>query len=380
MPRRKAVWGSVVAGVILALGAVVTAGGPQQQGNRPPGTHQDNTEGKEWIKRLERPERIPGLKIDEVIAALELKPGDVIADIGAGTGAFTIPFAKAVAPTGKALAVDIWPDLLDYVAKKAVHEKAPTLQTVLAALDDPRLPKNQVDIAFFHDVFHNANDRQAYLRTLVSELKPGARIAIVEQEFDDPIAVKWDKPEDRITREQVKGWMAGVGFTLKAEFDMFEGEKNPVGTGLPSRWFVVYEQQAGRLPIIAGNGFIQVLVEVDGTVKVWGNPWTMDPSPGLGNGAKPGPKQELASPTVLSGVRDVVDAVVTITHVLLLKRDGTVLAWGQSGALGSGDDKDHYAPVPVIGLRGVKQIAASENFSAAVLSDGTVWFWGGDVQ
>ena len=240
MRLRSAVWTIVCGGVVLALAGVALAGGPQQQGNRPPGTHQDNTEGKEWIKRLERPERIPGLKFDEVIASLKLKPGDVIADIGAGTGAYTIPFAKAVAPSGKALAVDIWPELLDYVKGKAAKEKVTTLETVLAALDDPKLPKGQVDVAFFHDVFHNTNDRQAYLRVLVSELKPTGRIAIVEQEFDDPIAKKWDKPEDRITREQVKGWMAAVGFEQKAEFDIFEGAKNPPGTGMPARWFVVY--------------------------------------------------------------------------------------------------------------------------------------------
>ena len=124
--------------------------------------------------------------------------------------------------------------------EKAAKENVTNLQTVLAALDDPKLPRNQVDVAFFHDVFHNANDRQAYLRVLVSELKPGGRIAIIEQEFDDPIAKKWDKPEDRITREQVKDWMAGVGFKLKAEFDIFQGAKNPKGTGMPERWFVVY--------------------------------------------------------------------------------------------------------------------------------------------
>ena len=240
MSWRSAIWGLVCSGVVVALAGVAAAGGPQQQGNRPPGTHQDNTEGAEWIKRLERPERIPGLKIDEVIASLGLKPGDVIADIGAGTGAYTIPFAKAVAPTGKALAVDIWPELLDYVKQKAAREKVTTLDTVLAALDDPRLPKNQVDIAFFHDVFHNTNDRQAYLNVLASELKPGGRIAIVEQEFDDPIAKKWDKPEDRITREQVKGWMAAAGFELRAEFDIFQGARNPKGTGMPERWFVIY--------------------------------------------------------------------------------------------------------------------------------------------
>jgi SAM-dependent methyltransferase len=245
MPWRKAVWGMVLGGAILALVGTALADG-QQQGNRPPGTHQDNTLGTEWIKRLERPERILGLKFDEVIAALQLKPGDVIADIGAGTGAFTIPFARAVAPSGKALAVDIWPELLDYVRQKAAKENVTTIETVLAARDDPGLPKNQVDIAFFHDVFHNTNDRPGYLRTLVSQLKPGGRIAIVEQEFDDPIAKKWDTPEDRITREQVKGWMASVGFKLKAEFDIFEGARNPKGTGMPERWFVVYGRQGGR--------------------------------------------------------------------------------------------------------------------------------------
>lgn len=228
----------------LCGAAVLLAGmagsGFQQQGNRPTGTHQDNTEGKEWIRRLERPERIPGLKINEVVACLKLKPGDVVADIGAGTGAYTIPFAKAVAPSGKALAVDIWPELLDYINGKARHENVSNLQTILARLDDPSLPKNYVDVAFFHDVFHNANDRQAYVNVLASYLKPNGRIAIIEQEFDDPIARKWDRPNDRITRDQVKTWMANAGFHPAAEFDIFAGANNPKGTDMPERWFVVY--------------------------------------------------------------------------------------------------------------------------------------------
>lgn len=216
-----------------------SAQGPNQ-GDRPPGTHQDNTPGTEWIKRLERPDRIPGLKIDDVVKCLALKPGDVVADIGAGTGAYTIPFAKAVAPSGKALAVDIWPELLDYVKGKATQENVANLQTVLAQRDDPRLPNGQVDVAFFHDVFHNVNDRQAYLQRLVSYLKPGGRIAIIEQEFDDPIAKKWDKPEDRITNDQLKQWMAAVGYRQVSTFDIFEGPNNPPSTGMPQRWFVVY--------------------------------------------------------------------------------------------------------------------------------------------
>ena len=221
----------------LAGGLSVRA---QQQGNRPPGTHQDNTEGKEWIKPLERPERIPGLKIPEVVAALKLKPGDVVADIGAGTGAFALPFAKAVAPSGQALAVDISQDLLDYMNDKARKEHVSNLYTILGRRDDARLPQGAVDVVFFHDVFHNMNDRQAYLKVLAPSLKPGGRIAVVEQEFDDPIAKQWDLPEDRITKVQLDAWMTRAGFHLVAEFDMFQGAKNPKGTGMPARWFVVY--------------------------------------------------------------------------------------------------------------------------------------------
>jgi len=230
----------ILPGVMMALLAGTSGRAWQDQGGKPPDTHQDLTDAKTWIQRLERPERIPGLKTDAVVACLKLKPGDVVADIGAGTGAFSIPFAKAVAPSGKVLAVDIWPGLLDYINQKAKKENVSNLQTILAKQDDPLLPKNQVDVAFFHDVFHNTNDRQAYLKVLATYLKPSGRVAIIEQEFNDPIAKKWDFPQDRITKEQVKTWITNVGFQLVGDFDTFEGENNPKGTGMPERWFVVY--------------------------------------------------------------------------------------------------------------------------------------------
>jgi ubiquinone/menaquinone biosynthesis C-methylase UbiE len=219
----------------------------QRQGDRPLGTHQDNTGGNEWIARLERPERLPGLKIHAVVDALGLKPGLVVADIGAGTGAFAVPFALAVAPTGTSYAVDIWPELLDHIGRKAAAAGAVTLKTVLANRDDPLLPRDSIDVAFFHDVFHNVNDRPGYLRRLTPALKFEGRIAIVEQEFDDPIAKQWDRPEDRITRDQVRAWMASVGFELVGEFVLFLGNNNPPGTGMPERWFVVYQRTAHRI-------------------------------------------------------------------------------------------------------------------------------------
>jgi len=206
----------------------------------------DMTSGETWIDRLERPDRIPGLRFDAVIAALALKDGDVIADIGAGPGAFTIEFARAVGPSGRALAADIWPELMDYVQEKARREGVTNLETILCEPDDPRLPPDQVDIAFFHDVFHNIPDRQAYLELLASYLKPDGRIAIIEQEYNDPIAMKWDVPENRITREQVDTWMSNIGFQLVDELDLFQGENNPPGAGMPERWFVIYARSAAE--------------------------------------------------------------------------------------------------------------------------------------
>lgn len=244
MPWHAAVGRLLAIGMVMAWAGAGMADAPRQNGDYPPVVREDNTGGPEWIRRLERPERLPGLRIDEVIAALGLRPGMTIADIGSGTGAFTIPFARAVAPTGTAIAVDIWPELLNHVKQKAAREAAPTLKTLLAQRDDPLLPERSLDIAFFHDVFHNVNDRPDYLKRLATSLKPDGRIAIVEQEFDDPIAKQWDKPEDRITREQVRGWMASAGFELVREFDLFQGANNPKGAGMPERWFVIY-QRAG---------------------------------------------------------------------------------------------------------------------------------------
>jgi hypothetical protein len=82
----------------------------------------------------------------------------------------------------------------------------------------------------------------AYLKILAAYLKPAGYIVIIEQEYDDPIARKWDVPEDRITKEQVQTWMANIGFHLKAEFDIFQGINNPQGIGMPERWFVVYSR------------------------------------------------------------------------------------------------------------------------------------------
>ena len=95
---------------------------------------------------LEGPQRVATQKIDEVLAKLSLKPGMVVADIGAGSGLFSRPLAKAVAPTGKVYAVDIQQDLLDHINQRDKEENIRNIQTVLGEFDDPKLPAHDADL------------------------------------------------------------------------------------------------------------------------------------------------------------------------------------------------------------------------------------------
>ena len=187
-------------------------------------------ETKEWIQNLDRPERIAGLKIDKVLPLLKLKPGDKVADIGAGAGAFSLPFAKEVAPSGTVYAVDIDAGLLDYIAQKAKKENIANIQTVQGEFSDPKLPIHDVDLAFFHDVLHHIENRQAYLKALASYVKSTGRIALIEMNRDDPKTPHRNNPDMLLSKDEVKNWMAAAGFYPAEEFDVFGNPK----------WFIIY--------------------------------------------------------------------------------------------------------------------------------------------
>lgn len=172
---------------------------------------------EEWIKRLEDPKRLTNKKINEVISRLNLKPGDAVADIGAGSGVFSRPLAKAVAPTGKILAEDIEKGLLDYIEKRAAQEKINNIQTILGKPDDPKLPL-KVDLIFIYDVLHHIEHRQTYLKKLPSYLKPGGRVVIVDFFKDWPPRHE----QMRFSQEDFMQWMESAGFHKVREFDLFE--------------------------------------------------------------------------------------------------------------------------------------------------------------
>ena len=157
---------------------------------------------------LERPERERQERTDLLIAGLILSDDFVVADIGAGTGFFTFPIAQRV-PKGKVFAVDIQPEMLARIARRKVLEKVVNVETVLGEQDDPKLPKNQIDLAFIVDAYHEFSFPREMGERLKESLRPGGQLVLVEYRAEDPrVPIK---RLHKMSEVQVKQEMAAIG-------------------------------------------------------------------------------------------------------------------------------------------------------------------------
>jgi arsenite methyltransferase len=181
---------------------------------------------EEWINTLETAARLNNLKISETMKALALKPGQSVADIGAGTGVFTRRMANAVKPGGTVYAVDIDQALLDHIAESATEEGIGNVVPVLGEYDDPRLPDN-VDLALINDVLHHIEHRDVYLKNLAGYLNPGGRVALIE--FKPELGGHKDDPALQVTQAQATAWMTAAGLKQLEVIDLF-----------PDKYFVIF--------------------------------------------------------------------------------------------------------------------------------------------
>lgn len=207
---------------VLALASWVAVAGWTQPAAAQLGTRSAD----EWIRTLEASTRVQGLKIGEVTAALKLKPGMLVADIGAGTGVFSLPFARAVRPGGTVYAVEVDEKLLEHIAETATEQGVANVQTVYGEFHDPLLPPG-VDLAFIHDVLHHIEDRATYLKNLAGYLKPGGRIAIID--FKAGVGGHRNDAAMQLSQDQVTAMMAQVGLKPVEEIPLFE-----------DKWFVIF--------------------------------------------------------------------------------------------------------------------------------------------
>ena len=141
-------------------------------------------QGAAWLERKEREKEEEPAKL---LAALDLRPGMVVADVGAGSGYHTFRMAPLVGETGKVLAVDIQPQMLKLLADKAKQLGVKNVEPVKATETDPNLPANGVDLILMVDVYHEFSHPYEVTEKLVAALKPGGRLVFVEFRLEDPM-------------------------------------------------------------------------------------------------------------------------------------------------------------------------------------------------
>ncbi len=180
---------------------------------------------KQSALRWDDPKRDLWQLPDRVMAVLHLKQGYIVADIGAGTGYFSVRLAKSKAAP-KVYAVDIEPSMVSYVRERAAEEGLPNVIVVQAAADQPNLPE-PVDVILVVNTYHHIGNRGAYFRKLIESIKPGGRVAIIDFKPNSPVG---PPKEFRFPPEQFKSELGQAGYKLVAEHAF-----------LPRQYFLVFE-------------------------------------------------------------------------------------------------------------------------------------------
>jgi ubiquinone/menaquinone biosynthesis C-methylase UbiE len=189
--------------------------------------HRLHNDPKAYIGALEDPKRDAYQKPHEVVHALGLKPGDIIADIGAGSGYFTFHLARHVGDKGKVYAVDVSPEMILHVNRRIREFKMNNVVSVLADSDDPLLPDQSVNRFFICDVWHHIENPTKYLSLMKKILKPGGEVVIIDfhkKEF--PVGPPMNM---KIAREDVIKRLESNGYRLTKEH-----------TFLPYQYFLVF--------------------------------------------------------------------------------------------------------------------------------------------
>jgi len=177
------------------------------------GSHHDFKDVPRWVEAFEEKSRDAWQKPSEVVDYLGLQPGQVVADLGAASGYFSRPLARAVGPTGWVFAIEVeagfFPPLHDLAAKAGVYNIA----TVLASFDDPHLPEASTDVVFICDTLHHIEGRAAYYQKLKAALKANGRIVVVDFFPDREIPVG-PKKSERLSPEQVSQELRQAGLQV----------------------------------------------------------------------------------------------------------------------------------------------------------------------
>jgi arsenite methyltransferase len=189
--------------------------------------HKLHQDPKAYIAMLEDPQRDAYQKPHDVIMALDIKEGEAVADIGAGSGYFALRLAHHVGDKGRVYAVDINPDMIVYLNRRIRDLQLKNIVTILAAPDDPLLMDATINRFFICDTWHHIENQKQYLALMKKMLKPGGQVIMIEfQKKDLPVG---PPIEMKIAREDLVRQMEANGFKLAKEH-----------TFLPYQYFLVF--------------------------------------------------------------------------------------------------------------------------------------------
>jgi ubiquinone/menaquinone biosynthesis C-methylase UbiE len=192
--------------------------------------HRLHNDPKAYIGALEDPKRDEYQKPQEVMTALAIKPGEVIADIGAGSGYFTFRLAQHVGGKGKIYAVDVSPDMILHINRRIRDLNVGNVVTVLSDPDDPLLPVRSIDRFFFSESWHHIENQTKYLELMKRMLKPGGQVVMIDfQKKDLPVGPPLQM---KIAKEDLIKQMQRHGFRLQKEY-----------TFLPYQYFLIFTVQ-----------------------------------------------------------------------------------------------------------------------------------------
>jgi len=199
---------AVVLAPLLLVGPALAARVASAEERRPAAVM--SASGARWLEREGRDEE---QRPDEVIRVMGLRPGQVVADVGCGTGYFTRRLARAVEPTGRVYAVDIQPEMLRLLQRGVELMGIENVEPVLGEPDDPRLPRGELDWILLVDVYHELQQPRVMLARMREALKPEGRIALVEYRLEGDSALHI-REEHRMSPGQVLSEWEPAGFRL----------------------------------------------------------------------------------------------------------------------------------------------------------------------
>jgi ubiquinone/menaquinone biosynthesis C-methylase UbiE len=201
--KRQKFW--VTLGGVLLLTLLCSTGGAQEQHHPIP--------LDQYIALLEDPQRDEWQKPNAVIEALNLQNVQVVADIGAGSGYFTLRLARALKPGGTVLALDVDEGMLDYLRQRLAKENLTNVTVVQVPPHDPLLIEGSIDLAFLCNTYHHIEEREVYLRKLRRGLKPNGRVVIVDFYKREGIPVG-PPLSMRLSEETVQKELEGAGLQV----------------------------------------------------------------------------------------------------------------------------------------------------------------------